>query len=44
VSLENCNTDEDGQATHEECYIEKICSKPTFVDRLSATPPYLGKK
>lgn len=27
VSLENSKTDEDGHATHEECYVQKICSK-----------------
>ena len=27
VSLESSKTDEDGQATHEECYVAKVCSK-----------------
>lgn len=26
VLLETCKTDERGQATHEECYVDKICS------------------
>lgn len=26
VLLENCKTDEHGQATHEECYVHKVCS------------------
>lgn len=26
VLLETCKTDENGQATHEECYVERICS------------------
>lgn len=27
VSLENSKTDEDGHATHEECYVAKVCKK-----------------
>lgn len=27
VSLETSKTDEDGRATHEECYTQVICSK-----------------
>ena len=26
--LETCKTDENGQATHEECYVDRICSQP----------------
>jgi hypothetical protein len=39
VSLENSKTDEDGQATHEECYVEKICGKgePHFVEHRGKT-------
>jgi hypothetical protein len=31
VTLETCKADEEGQATHEECYVEKICSKTCAV-------------
>jgi len=24
VALEECNTDEDGRAVHEQCYVEKV--------------------
>jgi hypothetical protein len=27
VTLENCKTNEDGIATHEDCYVNKICAK-----------------
>lgn len=26
VSLENCKTDEDGQAIHETCYVDNVCT------------------
>jgi hypothetical protein len=26
VSLESCKTDEDGQAIHEKCYVENVCT------------------
>ncbi len=29
VTLETCKTDEDGQAMHEGCYVEKVISKDT---------------
>jgi hypothetical protein len=33
VTLETCKTDENGKATHEECYVEKICSKTSIVSQ-----------
>ncbi len=32
VLLETSNTDEYGQAVHEECYVLKVCSKATTMD------------
>lgn len=29
VRLEDCKTDEDGQAVHERCYASRVCAKQT---------------
>jgi hypothetical protein len=31
VALETCKIDEDGRAIHEECYVDKVCSKTCAV-------------
>jgi hypothetical protein len=38
VSLETSNTDEYGQAVHEECYILKVCSKAEFLNDGGSMP------
>lgn len=40
VSLETSKTDEDGQAIHEECYAEKVCTKsqPALDGKKAGTP------
>jgi hypothetical protein len=40
--LETCKTDEKGQATHEECYVGRICSQLKRDDKKTPrekTPP-----
>ena len=35
--LETCKTDENGQATHEECYVGRICSQLKRDDKKTPT-------
>jgi len=43
IPLETSNTDEYGQAAHEECYVPKVCSESEFLTDGAPTPASANK-